>query len=245
MRLLRQIVGIRLLVSLAGSVVAFSSVPLLTVPGLPAASGRDRFEGRLLLEPVDGPGMVMRLGDEFAYVDPAGKRWVAPAGLETDGASIPRVLYSVVGPPFDGSYLKAAVIHDAASPSDVDSWQDAHRMFYYALLRCGVGEAKAKVMYAAVYHFGPRWATPGQPAPYANNIVAERLAKSAGRPAELRYDRERQAIDAVGPEAPPTEQVDAVERELFDQCRRWVEREHPSLAEIEDWTGGMSEAIDQ
>jgi hypothetical protein len=244
MRILRRIVGIRMLVSLAGSVIAFSSVPLLTIPELPATNGRDRFEGRLLLEPTDASGMVMRLGEEFAYVDPNGKRWVAPAGLETDGASIPRLLYSVVGPPFDGSYLKAAVIHDAATPSHIESWQNAHRMFYYALLRCGVGEGQAKVMFAAVYHFGPRWSLPHEPSPYAGNIVARQIAASTGESFELHYDRDRQTIVAAGPQAPTDEQVESASRQLFDQCRRWVERENPSLDEIEEWTGGLVEAND-
>jgi hypothetical protein len=36
-------------------------------------------------------------------------------------------------------------------------WQSVHRMFYEASRLSGVGELHAKVMYLAVYHFGPRW----------------------------------------------------------------------------------------
>jgi len=34
-------------------------------------------------------------------------------------------------------------------------------MFYEACRDGGVGEQKAKLMYAAVYHFGPKWAPGG------------------------------------------------------------------------------------
>ena len=37
------------------------------------------------------------------------------------------------------------------------SWQSVHEAFYNAMLASGVEKNKAKIMYAAVYHFGPRW----------------------------------------------------------------------------------------
>jgi hypothetical protein len=195
----------------------------------------------------------MRLDEEFAYVDPSGKRWVATAGLETDGASIPAVLYPMVGHPFDGAYLKAAIVHDAACPSDVDNWRDAHLMFYRALRRCGLGETKAKIMYAAVYHFGPRWTDPTQPAaaassPFEGNIVGRKLVAAGSdsqaiapesATADVRYDEAQRAITAGSADAAAEEQV---RRELFEKCRNWIEREDPTLAEIEDWTAGMGEA---
>ena len=43
-----------------------------------------------------------------------------------------------------------------------------HRMFYNASRCGGVGEVRAKVMYAAVFHFGPRWQAGGRgPAAFA------------------------------------------------------------------------------
>lgn len=42
-----------------------------------------------------------------------------------------------------------------------EKWEDVHLMFYQACRCGGVGETKAKVMYYAVYNFGPRW-EPGQ-----------------------------------------------------------------------------------
>jgi len=58
-------------------------------------------------------------------------------------------------------YRNASVVHDVACVQRNKPWQDVHRMFYEACRDGGVGEQKAKLMYAAVYHFGPKWAPGG------------------------------------------------------------------------------------
>jgi len=40
--------------------------------------------------------------------------FLAPQGMITDGASIPRYFWRVIGSPFTGKYRRAAVFHDAA-----------------------------------------------------------------------------------------------------------------------------------
>lgn len=99
----------------------------------------------------------MKLKANFAYIDARGKRWLAPTHSLIDGASIPRPLWSFFGSPFEGAYRKASVVHDVACDQMKESWEDVHRMFYEACRCGGVGERKAKLMYWAVYHFGPRW----------------------------------------------------------------------------------------
>lgn len=258
--MIRRILGVKSLLSvLALAVAGVVGWVFWPSPPLPAdvteEEPKDHFEGRVVLLPEDTPGSNMHLGEDFTYVDPNGKRWAAAAGLETDGASIPAILYPMVGHPFDGAYLKAAIVHDAACPSDVEKWRDAHLMFYHALRRCGLGETKAKIMYAAVYHFGPRWADPiGDSAfassPFAGNIVARKLAAAAPvregfapdaappETAEARYDEARRAITIDSSDPAAEEQI---RKELFDNCSAWVERENPTLAQIEDWTAGMGE----
>jgi Protein of unknown function (DUF1353) len=102
-------------------------------------------------------GRDMKLLEDFSYVDPDGLLWKAPAGSVTDGASIPRSAWSIIGGPFEGPYRLAAVIHDVACEKKERSWESAHEMFYRAMLTAHVNEVQAKIMYAAVYHFGPRW----------------------------------------------------------------------------------------
>lgn len=105
-------------------------------------------------------GRTMRLVDEFKYIDPLGSVWVAPTDAEIDGASIPRPFWSFIGGPFEGQYRNASVVHDVACKEKKNTWQKVHQMFYVASLAGGVDEVDAKIMYGAVYHFGPRWGVP-------------------------------------------------------------------------------------
>lgn len=104
-------------------------------------------------------GNQMQLTENFQYIAPDNTIWTAPKGLVVDGATIPRVAWSIIGAPFNGIYRNASVIHDAACVARKSSWQSTHKAFYTAMLASGVDPTKAKMMYAAVYHFGPRWGT--------------------------------------------------------------------------------------
>lgn len=105
----------------------------------------------------DANGRTMTLLAPFSYVEPTGRVWDAPTGSVTDGASIPRIGWTIIGGPFEGSYRDAAVVHDVACVKRTADWHDVHRMFYTAMLADKVNIIQAKIMYAAVYHFGPRW----------------------------------------------------------------------------------------
>ncbi|MEI7782021.1 MAG: DUF1353 domain-containing protein [Planctomycetota bacterium] len=131
------------------------------------------FEGRVSAEWHDD-GRAMTLIAPFAYFDPAAVRWLAPSGSVVNGASIPRAFWSVIGGPFEGRFRNASVVHDVACEERSRPWRQVHRMFYEAC-RCGrTNVVQAKIMYYAVYHFGPRWRlvgrslrdeTPAQPTP--------------------------------------------------------------------------------
>ena len=99
----------------------------------------------------------MSLTHQFNYIDPAKKVWEGPAQLIIDGASIPRPFWSVIGGPFEGLYREASVVHDAGCCAQMQPWGDVHHMFYNAMRCSGVGWAKAKTMFWAVWAFGPRW----------------------------------------------------------------------------------------
>lgn len=120
------------------------------------ARERGQFIGVVIAQWLEG-GRKMELKEPFAYVDPKGERWDAPTGSIVDGASIPRVAWTLIGGPYEGPYRNASVIHDIACDRKVRTWQEVHRVFYEAMLDSGVPLLKAKIMYAAVYHGGPRW----------------------------------------------------------------------------------------
>lgn len=94
---------------------------------------------------------------DFQFTDPNGLRWTTPKGWEVDGASIPRIAWSVVGGPMSGKYLYASVIHDRYCDTKTRTALATHRTFYYGMKASGVSDGKAKVMYWAVRTFGPSW----------------------------------------------------------------------------------------
>jgi hypothetical protein len=99
--------------ALAGWTSSEASDPPAIDQTIPGATKWGYYGG----EPVtrwspDGRNMI--LVTELRYTDPKGEVWVAPAGSVTDGASIPRYLWSLMGGPFEGQYRNASVLHDAA-----------------------------------------------------------------------------------------------------------------------------------
>ena len=156
------------------------------VPAAAPALPWGRFEGDVVARWEDD-GRRMTLVEPFAYVDPRASRWEAAAGRLVDGASIPRAFWSFIGGPFAGEFRQASVVHDAACEDRDRPWRAVHRMFYEACRCGGVGAVKAKTMYYAVFHFGPRW------------HVEERTTIVAGRP------RVESVVRDDTP-APPTEE---------------------------------------
>ena len=102
----------------------------------------------------------MRLLEDAKYIARDGRVWLAPKGWSIDGASIPKAFWCSVGGPYEDTYRDASVFHDVACDQKTAHWQDVHYMFYTGMKCSGVDEEKAKIMYAAVYRFGPRWAEP-------------------------------------------------------------------------------------
>ena len=102
-------------------------------------------------------GRKLQLNDDFVYTDSRGKVWVAPKDSVVDGASIPPVFQPFIGNPLEGQYRDASIIHDVECDRRGESWEAVHQVFYEGCRCGGVSELKAKVLYAAVFHFGPRW----------------------------------------------------------------------------------------
>jgi len=155
----------------------------------------------------DGRNMI--LVTELRYIDPKGEVWVAPAGSVTDGASIPRYLWSIMGGPFEGQYRNAAVLHDVAYGEHNRPWQDCDRMFYYAMRCSGVNAVEAKTMFYALFKFGHHWKFPikkAKPVKYEGQLVAR------------------------GEEIPRAIPVDPAQ---ISQAKDWISNTDPSLEQIE------------
>jgi hypothetical protein len=115
-----------------------------------------RFIGRVVGE-WDANGRDMTLVEDFGYSDPRGGIWLAPKGSIINGASIPKVFWSVIGGPFEGKFRNASVIHDVACVDRTRSHEAVHRAFYEACRAGGVDQQMARILYAAVSKFGPKW----------------------------------------------------------------------------------------
>lgn len=113
------------------------------------------FVGKLVLEPRNKP--YYEVMEDFSFIDSDGYKWTTRKGYKTDGASIPPLLWPVIGDPYGGGYIKSAVIHDQACEDKKRSWKDTHRAFFNAMIEEQVNPTKAYIMYAAVYRFGPKW----------------------------------------------------------------------------------------
>jgi len=91
-----------------------------------------------------------------------GITWPVPKGYVTTGVSVPRSFWSVLGSPLSGDYAIPVILHDYHAELKQRPWSEVNRMFYEALIKAGVSEQKAKILYFAVYQFGPRWEAENQ-----------------------------------------------------------------------------------
>lgn len=110
------------------------------------------FSGNPKTEWLSGRGedSNMSMLETFCYTDPQGRRWEAPQGSVTNGASIPRTLWSSIGSPFTGNYRRASIVHDIAIRTRGTVRSEADTMFYFACLAGGCMLMEAKLLYAGV-----------------------------------------------------------------------------------------------
>jgi hypothetical protein len=116
---------------------------------------------------LDGEGdhRQVRLLQPLDYTDRFGSLWSAPAGLISDGASIPRQCWTLIGSPYTGPYRRIAFVHDAAyqgggrlvrSDGHIFTYtrSDADSMLREGMLFEGASIGLADTIYEAVRQFG-------------------------------------------------------------------------------------------
>lgn len=144
--------------------VAAACLQLIAAGSSSAIAQQGRFETLPIEASWGSDGRSMKILKPFAFIDKNTVRWSVPSGTETDGASIPKQFWTIMGGPFEGSYRDAAVVHDRYCDARTRRWEDTHTMFHDAMLASGVGSTRAWLMYKAVERFGPRWPEPVVPA---------------------------------------------------------------------------------
>ena len=158
------------------------------------------FEGDVVtrwLKDDDGGDRTMELVQPFAYVEPSRMRWEAGVGRRVNGASIPRVLWEEVGPPFIGNYRRATVLHDVAWEDGAEPAAAVDRMFYNAMRCDDVAGCTALLMYWGVRLY--RW------------VLSRAIAPAA--PGEMTRDELKHiktAVEAAVAELGETADLDAL-----------------------------------
>lgn len=77
-----------------------------------------------------------------------------PAGFVTDGGSIPRLLWRVIGPPIDAQTIAAFIRHDWNYQTGRVKRKQADQQLYADLRAAGVSRVRAYAIYAGVRAFG-------------------------------------------------------------------------------------------
>jgi len=95
---------------------------------------------------MKGSSRMWKLASKFRYV--GSKIIDVPVGFLTDGASVPRVFWSLFDP--TGPYLQAAVIHDYLYITQIFSRETSDLIFLEAMKACGVGFLTRQAVYRAV-----------------------------------------------------------------------------------------------
>ena len=170
----------------------------------------------------------MKLLAKFGYLDPYGVYWEVPAGYVTNGASIPWYLWPALGGPYDGPYRDAAVLHDYYCEKQIHTWEKTHEMFFNASLRRGVSETKAKIMYLGLQMFGWKWPPPKG----ASKIELKSLSRASFAITPMSERPWRLLVQAQG-KTPATRIPTSEEKQIFEELKGWIERDKPSLAEIQ------------
>ncbi|MGL4464544.1 MAG: DUF1353 domain-containing protein [Planctomycetia bacterium] len=162
-------------------------------------------------------GRQLKLLEDFVYVDPRGRAWTAGKDSIVNGASIPKALWSITGGPLEGKYRNASIVHDEGCVKMTEPSERVHLMFYEACRCGGVPEYQAKVLYAAVYHFGPKWTI--------KQVMETRMATLNGKEEVVPVSR-TMAMPERSTEDPPAE--------VLEKFGAYIKDKNPSLSDIEN-----------
>jgi hypothetical protein len=106
------------------------------------------FKGDLILKKISAKRY--KVWKRFSYTSKKGEKFIVPKGFKTDGASIPRIVWPLIGSPFTGRYSQAAVLHDFLYYTQMTTRRKADRIFLEAMGVLKVPFWKRTIMYLAV-----------------------------------------------------------------------------------------------
>lgn len=83
-----------------------------------------------------------------------GRAVVIHRGMATDGASVPRSCWRIIGHPFSKDILPHALAHDGLYAAELMTRAECDKWFLDSMTLAGIGYIKRTAIYAAVRMFG-------------------------------------------------------------------------------------------
>ena len=110
------------------------------------------FQGVIDLQVILGDPVNWLVAQDFSYLTTAGELIMIPAGLKTDLASTPRIVWNLY-PPF-GLYTGAAIVHDDLYTKGTFERSKCDAILLEAMEAEGVSWISRHIIYRAVRMFG-------------------------------------------------------------------------------------------
>jgi hypothetical protein len=110
-----------------------------------------QFNGNVIIEELNNG--FWKLQDDFSYENDYIKV-IVKSDFITDGASIPKMFWSIVGNPLSDNLLKPAIIHDGLYTLMQLSRSTCDKLLKEMLLFNETSKVKAYIIYYAVRYFG-------------------------------------------------------------------------------------------
>ena len=101
----------------------------------------------------DGKFLLLTTFEYFVGSEDSSESIVVPSGLISDGASIPKFLWTVIGHPMD-KYAQAAFLHDWICRERLYSRKRCDQIFLEAMGVLKVSKIKRTIMYWGLRIFG-------------------------------------------------------------------------------------------
>ncbi len=157
----------------------------------------------ITLKELEGSKFKELVAENLTFVDTDGVQWTAPVGTWTDGATVPRLALAITDGRFEKMFLKAAVIHDAYCQKEN---KDRH--------------------------------PPYQSSPWKDVHEMFHQACIAGGTPSIRAYLMFASVHWFGPRwDDPESEAQQVPADLaqvgFSATKQWIEKEQPSVKEIE------------
>jgi len=114
----------------------------MSVPDIPSVEIKDE-NGKSWYQVTHD--YVLTVSTQLGFV----RQYRIPKGHRWDGASIPRLLWRIVGHPMDDRFKFASCIHDLNCEESVSQYQrrEADSIFEYHLYESGVGRIRCSAMW--------------------------------------------------------------------------------------------------